>query len=353
MKKQLIAAGFVLFSFMLPQKASAGNFSQLYVFGDSVSDSGNVFNATGGMIPASPPNFNGRYSNGPNWVDYLGNELGLQPTLVTNLNTTIPTQGINFAFGGSGSGLGNVVAPDAPLPGILGQVNLFTQSLMANNQTADPNALYAVWTGGNDLLFTDPTDSTTPVNNINQALNTLVAVGVRNLLVLNLPDLAQVPRVRTGNIDPAIYTQSTIEYNAGLEATINVLSQNPNLNVIPVDAKGLFNRFVTTPSEFGFANATDFCLDISTNNIICQGDSNTFVFWDELHPSTTTHRLIADTALVAIRGQQVPEPSASLGLLTLGAVVAFARLKRQQKKLGFTPTNQVLDAQSSRIKVES
>lgn len=353
MKKQLLVAGFVFFSFMSPLKASAANFSQLYVFGDSLSDTGNVFNATGGTTPASPPSFNGRFSNGPMWVDYLGDDLGIHPALVTDLNNGNPSQGINFAYGGSGSGLGNAFLPDAPFPGILGQVNLFAQSLLANNQTADPNALYAVWTRGNDLLFTDPTDSATPITNITQALNTLVSVGARNLLVFNLPDLAQVPIVINGSIDPAIYTQSTNEYNAGLGATLSVLSQNPNLHVIPVDAKGLFNRLVATPSEFGFNNTTDFCLDVSTNNIVCQGDPNTFVFWDVVHPSTTTHRLIADTTLAAIRAQQVPESSAIFGLLGFGVLGAAGALKRQQKKLAVTTSGPVFNLQPSCVTVEN
>ncbi|MEH1830786.1 MAG: hypothetical protein V7L29_01550 [Nostoc sp.] len=65
MKKQAVAAGFVLFSFMLPTKASAASFDQLYVFGDSLSDTGNIYNATGKTYPQSPPYFEGRFSDGP------------------------------------------------------------------------------------------------------------------------------------------------------------------------------------------------------------------------------------------------------------------------------------------------
>ncbi|MHC5725840.1 MAG: SGNH/GDSL hydrolase family protein, partial [Nostoc sp.] len=83
MKKQAIAAGFVLFSFMLPTKASAASFDQLYVFGDSLSDTGNIYNATGKTYPQSPPYFDGRFSDGPIWIDYLGDQLGLKPTLLT------------------------------------------------------------------------------------------------------------------------------------------------------------------------------------------------------------------------------------------------------------------------------
>lgn len=61
MKKQLVAAGFILFSLSLPIKASAA-IDQLYVFGDSLSDTGNTYKATQGIIPPSPPYFQGRFS---------------------------------------------------------------------------------------------------------------------------------------------------------------------------------------------------------------------------------------------------------------------------------------------------
>jgi phospholipase/lecithinase/hemolysin len=164
MKKALTAAGFVLFSFMLPCKAIASNFSQFYVFGDSLSDTGNVFAATGGLvnpataIPPSPPYAPGRFSNSDIWVDFVGDEIGLTPTTFIPPQASIPTEGVNFAVGGSSSGLDNALVPESGLPGILAQVNLFTQSLQANNQQADPNALYTVWGGANDYLFGGVTD---------------------------------------------------------------------------------------------------------------------------------------------------------------------------------------------------
>ncbi|MBE9208813.1 SGNH/GDSL hydrolase family protein [Nostoc sp. LEGE 06077] len=349
MKKRLVAAGFVFLSFMLPQKASAANFSQLYVFGDSLSDTGNVFNATGGVFPPTTSYFNGRLSNGPLWVEYFGNQLGLQPTLATTLNTTIPTQGINFAFGGAASGVGNAVVRDAPLPGVLEQVGLFAQPLLANNQTADPNALYVVWGGANDFLFPNPEDLTTPVNNIGLALTTLASVGARNILVFNLPDLGKLPGSTVDNRDPVTLTQSTNNFNFGLQTTVAALNQNLNLNIIPVDVNSLFNRAIASPSEFGLNNVTKACL-LTVN---CLNNQNQFLFWDNFHPTTTAHRFIAETALAAIRSQQVPEPSDALGLLALGALGVAGMLKRQQQKSAFNPTNQVLDAQSSRIKVES
>ncbi|MEH1928190.1 SGNH/GDSL hydrolase family protein [Nostoc sp.] len=341
MKKQAIAAGFVLFSFMLPTKASAASFDQLYVFGDSLSDTGNIYNASGKTYPASPPYFEGRFSDGPLWVDYLGDQLGLKPTLFTTIPPTpIPTQGINFAFGGASSGLGNAVLPDSNLPGVLKQVLGFAGTLKANNQTADPNALYTLWGGANDFFFLNPKDSTTPINNISLALNTLVGVGAKNILVFNLPDLGKLPAATINGRNPTTLSKSTSEFNLGLAQTVSALSQNPNLNIISVDTYSLFNQ----ASALGFTNVTDSCL---SRLDICNPGDNKFLVWDGFHPTTAAHKVIADTALAAIEAKSVPEPAINLGILALGAFGAVGVLKRQQKKSALVSASRVVDAKIS------
>jgi len=326
----------------LTTKASAASFDQLYVFGDSLSDTGNIYNATGKTYPASPPYFQGRFSDGPIWVDYLGDQLGLKPTLLTDINfttippTPIPTQGINFAFGGASSGLGNGVVPNANLPGVLKQVLDFAGTLKANNQTADPNALYTLWGGADDLLFVNPKDPTTPISNISEALNILAGVGAKNILVFNLPDLGKLPADQAYDLNPATLSESTSEFNSGLAKTVSDLSQNPNLNIFSVDTYSLFNQ----ASALGFTNVTESCL---SRLDICNPGNNKFLIWDGFHPTTAAHKLIADTALAAIEAKSVPEPSINLGILALGAFGAIAVVKRQQKR----SAGRVVDAKLS------
>ncbi|MFN6515374.1 MAG: SGNH/GDSL hydrolase family protein [Nostoc sp. CreGUA01] len=349
MKKQAVAAGFVLFSFVLTSKASAASFDQLYIFGDSLSDIGNVYNATNQIFPPNPPYFEGRLSNGLIWADYLENELGLTPTLFTDLDfstippTPFPTQGINFAFGGASSGFGNAVVPTSGLPGVLEQVLGFTQTLQANNQTANPNALYTLWGGANDFLFLNDQDSTTPITNISLALNTLVGVGAKNILVFNLPDLGQVPGAKINNRNPANLSKSTTEFNLGLAATVSALNQNPDLNIVPVDIYSLFNQ----ASALGFTNVSESCL---SRLDICNPVNNKFLIWDEYHPTTAAHQVIADTALAAIEAKSVPEPPTELGtLLAIATFGAVGVLKRQQKRSALTTAGLVSSAQSSHI----
>ncbi|MEH2419428.1 MAG: SGNH/GDSL hydrolase family protein [Nostoc sp.] len=347
MKKQAVAAGFVLFSFMLPTKASAASFDQLYVFGDSLSDTGNIYNLTGKEYPQSPPYFQGRFSDGPIWIDYFGDQLGLKPTLFTTIpSTPIATQGINFAIGGASSGSGNAVVPDPNLPGVLKQVQSYAGTLKANNQTADPDALYTLWGGANDFFFLNPEDSATPINNISLALNTLVKVGAKNILVFNLPDLGKLPAAKIDNRNPTTLSKSTTEFNLGLAKTVSALSQNPNLNIISVDTYSLFNQ----ASALGFTNVTESCL---SRLDICDPGNNKFLIWDGFHPTTAVHKVIADAALAAIEAKSVPEPSINLGILALGAFGAIGVLKRQQKRSALLSAGRVVDPQLSYTTVEN
>ena len=80
--------------------AHAGPYTSMYVFGDSLSDTGNLNVATGGTQPApGQPYFNGRFSDGPVWVETLAAGLGLSADVAPAL-----LGGNNYAFAGARMG---------------------------------------------------------------------------------------------------------------------------------------------------------------------------------------------------------------------------------------------------------
>src|SRR3954462_11973986 len=74
--------------------AVAGPFSNLVVFGDSLSDIGNISSATFGTTPG-PSYYNGRFSNGPVYAETLATGLGL-PALARST-----ASGNDYAYGGA------------------------------------------------------------------------------------------------------------------------------------------------------------------------------------------------------------------------------------------------------------
>lgn len=324
MKKTILTTGFFLLSFMFPLKIlAAQNYEDIYVFGDSFSDTGNAFNATNRTFPPSPTYFDGRFSNGAVWVEYLAQDLGL------SFN---PRN--NFAYGGATTGVNNISNPT--LPGLQQQIASFT----AENPSADPNALYIVWAGANDYFSYFAGGVPKPnqaVANISAAVTSLAAIGAQDFLVVNQPDLGKFPVANFNSQIPSLFSTLTDAHNSSLNTTINFLNQRlgPHINIIPFNVNDLFSRIIAEPREFDLTNATNYCiqdlsvvpLSLPTQPVACNPDK--FLFWDPVHPTTAAHRLIGESAFSVLKPASVPEPSAVLGVLAFGALGTVLLLKRK------------------------
>ncbi|MDJ0729431.1 MAG: SGNH/GDSL hydrolase family protein [Crocosphaera sp.] len=318
MKKLSLFASFVSISGLISSPAIAAGFSTIYGFGDSLTDTGNVnqavLEATAGTqtFPPSPPYFEGRFSNGPVWIELVAQQL------------QVPF--VNFSFGGATTGFNNtldVTLPGIPLPGLQQQINDFA----VNNPVADPNALYAIWIGGNDYL---PTNSMTftpfdnpdqTLSNIETAINSLVGIGAENIIVFNLPNIGDVPLVNQSvdgicpsdnQFDGDCLNDLTVAHNDGLASLLADFSSD--IDLIPVDINTLFNNIINNPSS-PFTNVTDGCFDSTVPSVCSNPDE--FFFWDNVHPTTRGHQLIADAALESLG---IPEPKTTIGLLTIGLI---------------------------------
>jgi phospholipase/lecithinase/hemolysin len=347
-QKQVLATGFFLFSLLCPLKSFAATFSGVYVFGDSLSDPENTRNQTAllnsqiPIIPIIPPSqlgySNGRFSNGPNWVDYLTDKLEVNPTPFTQvLGGVSPTQGINFAYGGATTTDDNTILPAPLLPGLQQQIGWFT-SLIPPNTTADAKALYILWAGANDYLPTESltfkpfTTADTTLANLTGAVTTLAGVGAKNILVVNLPSLGKVPKV-LGTDDSQRLNDLTGEHNLGLAQNLDSLRQNlgPTVNLLSLDINTVFEQIVANPGQFNYKNASAPCL----GNPACTNPDE-FFFWDPIHPTTAGHRQIGELAYSVLTkpAERVPEPGSGVGILAFGVLGTVAVLKRKQQKKG-------------------
>ncbi|MEB3340818.1 SGNH/GDSL hydrolase family protein [Okeania sp.] len=260
-------------------------FSDIYVFGDSLSDTGNAFATTGGLLPESPPYFKGRFSNGPLWIETLASQLELE----ANPN-------LNFAFGGATTGVDNFLnnsLPDGTPPLLLG---LQTQidEFIAETPATDPNALYVIWAGAGDYL-TGGIDTQSTVDNLSIAVNKLASIGSRNFLLPNLPDSGAAPFSQTLTPEQQQgLTLLTEGHNSVLAATSQILEQDPNINIINLDIGTLFDNAIANPGDFELTNVIDNFLNSGLDNV------DNFLFFDNVHPTANVHSAIADTAITSI-----------------------------------------------------
>ena len=288
---------------------AAHAYSAFYVFGDSLSDVGNVYAATGGAEPGSPYS-NGQFSNGPIWAQDLSNSLGLgvlKPSL---------TGGTDYAFGSATTS--NPSTKSTAVPTLTQQLGMF---LAAVGGSAPSSALYSVWIGGSDLLnildsgTTGPTALTEAQAAAQSAatdIGTLVTKGARNILVPLVPDLGVTPAVIAAGAGAA-GTLLAQTYNAALEAHIGGLGSVPGLDLTYLDTFSLVDEAVADPGAFDFTNVTAPCYvgPLTGGGSVC-ADPNLYLFWDMDHPTAAAHADIAEAAVL-------PEPG-TMGLLATGLV---------------------------------
>ncbi|WP_413162392.1 SGNH/GDSL hydrolase family protein [Capilliphycus salinus ALCB114379] len=316
-------------------------FEQIFVFGDSLSDPGNLYNLTEGQVPETPL---GRFSNGPLWTEYFTPKLGLNPSGVTS---PVPSaDGVNYSFGGATSGDDNTINIlrniSEPLPGLTQQLDSFIAPLLAQNQSANSEALYVIWAGANDyvrnFLLGQDSDPTIPVNNISNAVQSLYDVGARNFLVFNLPSLGNTPLASNFGLQEP-FNQLTAAHNFLLNSAVEDLNQSLiGVNIAEVDVYTTSNRIAENPAEFGFTNVTDSwinavtaCLEVNCEEL---PNPDEYFFWDQLHPTTAGHQIIADVAYSTVKSQfpKVPEPTSVVALTVLGLGFLFNQASSDHRK---------------------
>lgn len=339
-KKIAIAVGCSFVSYLLPLGASAINFNRMYVFGDSLSDPGNIYNATSfvqpfesvldiniPVLPPSPPYYQGRYSNAPNWIDNLAEELGfaiksstelstffsdssvpspitvtseLQPSVSPFFQGSTTEQSVNFAFGGAQTGFTGSSEFGNLIPGVRRQVEWFADDLALVNQSADSDALYIVWAGANDYWSVENPNPQEPVANLETSITSLYNLGARNFLVPNLPDLGRTVRpLNDGPEESQRLTNLAEEHNLFLGQTLSELNQSlTDINLISLDTYNIFNEAITNPGQFGLTNVTQACLEITTLTACSNPDE--YLFWDEIHPTGFAHERFAEFAMAAL-----------------------------------------------------
>ena len=301
--------------------AHANTYSNLFIFGDSLSDTGNIFTLTGGATPAAPY-FNGRFSDGPVWAEYLAAGLGLP-----NGARASQLGGTNFAWGGARTSGGSI-------PSVLSQVGSFASALPA----LDPNALYVLVAGGNDMRDARtafPTmDATgaagraaaaaTAASNLRTAITQLAARGAHNVLISSLPDLGNTPEAAAlGLVAPS--SDATLQYNLQMNGLLG-WGQSQGLSMSFLDMAGVASAIRNDALNNG--GATYGILNVQTPCGAFQGSigisCSVSAFSDALHPSARAHALIGAAALAA-----VPEPATWL-LMAAGAMTLLAARRRRQ-----------------------
>lgn len=320
MKISILLGGLLAVSGSPALAANPNNYSALYVFGDSLVDAGNINTITGGTVPNRAQGyFDGRFTNGYNYVDYINQQLFDTATRASLRG------GNNFAYGGA-----RVVtdARDA-IPDLNPQVASY---LTRAGTQADPNALYILNAGGNDIFALgraagDPTQLlpfTNSADYVNAILDqytgavlTLNQRGARNIVITGIPNSS---------------VQFARDLDAVLQARLQGLDLAAGTNLFRYSYIDFFDRVATNPGSLGLPPLrTDrSCIQLQAQATGCVG----IFSFDGTHPTAAVQRALFEDMTRQFGLASVPEPQ-SWALMIAGFGLAGAAVRRRAARVAF------------------
>jgi phospholipase/lecithinase/hemolysin len=323
MKKLSVKLAVVASMLIAALNVNAQEYSNIYVFGDSLSDNGNL------RAIAPDQTYGDRFTNGPVAVEVLAAGLGFSLTPSLHLLQT-PPFGNNYAVAGAKAvdEDGNEQTPDINLPT---QVNAFLQ---INGGQAPADALYIVLIGGNDIreareiqageVFAANWWERLMINiesglSIKNAVDSQIAqikklinAGAQHILVANAPDIGAIPETalisggllaqsqtnlqkKLASNLPTAVTRLSHTYNFILNLGLGHVEHVNNMDILDFDLFGYLSDQISNASSLGYTNTTEACIWIfsqgGTVNPACNyPTAENFLFWDEIHPTTKAHQ---------------------------------------------------------------
>jgi len=225
-------------------------------------------------------------------------------------------------------------------------LGLITQAHLLENDTLDNDAVYFIFAGANDYIsmlnFEDNYDvsiRSTYIDNVLDAIESstthLIAQGASHFVIMGLPDVSLSPRFTT-TADKVILKDTVDEHNKRLEARlVQWQAAHPDVDYMYVDISSSLKTILAEPAEHGLTNTKDACIDVKLpkfkalarspfphNSVLqyaqvvqyvspkwaagaknyheCKAP-NEYLFWDEIHPSTKVHKLLAKDVCDAMK----------------------------------------------------
>ena len=278
-------------------------FSNVYIFGDSLSDTGNLASIIGDL---SPPYYMNRITNGQVSVDTLTEKLG------HSANASLHLLGLNA---GTNYSVARASAAGEE------QLDLNTQVLafqVNHSFVAPSDALYVLFIGGNDvrsaLVAADNREAKSIIKaaakEVKSAIKNLSLIGAKSFLVVNAPNIGIIPETKimaAATESPDLIGRGRMlsnKYRKVLHKAVESLEEHNDIKITEFDLFKFFNRLVKNADKHGFTNTTDACFSSVTLSFHpdCNFGQNfdQFIFFDEIHPTARVHSIVGEAMYKSI-----------------------------------------------------
>lgn len=282
-----------------------------------------------------PPYWHHHFTDGKVWNEYLAESMGI--------DTLDPSHYENHAFGGSWAVTNDkqltfwelVKHPERMLLDIIEgklippSLELVVESYLLDKGRANSNARYFLLSGGNDYInmldFSKNHDqghvekyATNVVSGVMVSAQKLLHAGATKLVIFGVPDVASTPHFNQSP-EKALISHAATHHNTILEDGVKQLQhQYQSAQISFINMQSLLQELIDTADRYGITETQNACVDIPLpkikgekpvfpKNLVLQKallrskqsysqceDSSKYVFWDEIHPTTKAHSILAE-----------------------------------------------------------
>lgn len=220
---------------------------QVVVFGDSLSDRGNLYEYMNHQLPMSPPYFEGRFTNGEVWIEHLVKKM---------FPADAEQHFLDYAYGGAN------VASDNKMNDFSLQNQV--KSYLNTHPVVNSQAMYVFWAGSNnylDLPFDISSEVDQVVSGIVLSMEKLIQQGAKNFIVVNVPQLDTTPAAIEFESEAELKEMSDL-HNLRLHEQMQILRQAyPEVEIVEYDVAKIMSDIIAHPEQHDFKDAKRTCCE--------------------------------------------------------------------------------------------
>jgi len=303
--------------FALAGNVQSQTFSSVVVFGDSLSDSGNILQSYEPLAQSLgfeiPDGASFTTNPDPVWAEIVARTFGAS---VTNSLA----DGTNYSWGGA------CVNPNGPCENPVPTTHQQINQHLSGPSADPPNTFYMIWGGVNDISAVAGENQSNPQGALDGTLQAADAyidqiqglqdAGARYIVVLNLPDAGKTINAQNaGPVAAAGLSKLARDYNEALDTGLDSLEHG----IIPINAFALMNEIIENPGDYGFTSIDEIACKPGSNPLRSEGGlesivcgptdlgylspprtDETYFFADGSHPSGAVHAAVANTVISTI-----------------------------------------------------
>ncbi|CAG8529344.1 12198_t:CDS:2 [Acaulospora morrowiae] len=281
----------------------------IVAFGDSLTDNGNLWKMSNGTIPPGDSYFQGRWTNGHVWVEFVESRLVAKLTDCA-FGGALTEKNLNGSKSEKFLSIYSVPSVKEQVEGILPNITKFP-----------PQTTFTFWSGSYDYmkifennLTITPTDIIASIQN---SVSLLSSSGARRFLFLNIPPIHRIPHYKSYN-NLTRLRDLVEKHNILLNETISNITRSKRIQAQVFDVWGFAERVLSDPRKFGFKNTVDSCLNkqefvngtglnkVTGQNVVSSSiktceNPDEYLWWDDMHPTTKAHELLAKEIIMFLK----------------------------------------------------